>query len=52
MQFSYLFSGDYQDGLFHFFVEDDLGTREISKQNFWKWIDYFGLRMLGHETPE
>lgn len=47
MQFWYLFSGDFQDGLFHFFVTDEHGDRELSKGNFWKWIEYFDLDILG-----
>jgi hypothetical protein len=50
--FSYLFSGEYRDGLFHFFVDDEHGERELSKENFWKWVRYFGLHFLGDSEKE
>jgi hypothetical protein len=51
-QFWYVFSGKFKDGLFHFFVDDEHGEREISKENYWKWMKYFGLGDALHSKEE
>jgi len=52
--FYFLFSGKYQDGLFHFFYVDEDGTeRELEKMNFWKIVDYMGIKFpFGHNSEE
>lgn len=44
----YYFSGGFRDGLFHFFIDDEHGLREISKMNYWRWMQYFDLNDILH----